>query len=181
MAWTVLVNVPGTVPAVNRPAPSMVPPPATTDQVGAIGTTLPPASLPTAVNCCVPSMASVAGLGVTVMVASGPGGHGHGRRARRRAPLVARTVLVIRARHRAGGEQPAAGDGAAAGHDRPGGRDRRPRCRSASLPTAVNCCVPLMASVAGLGVTVMLASGPAVTVTVAAPESAPLVACTVLV
>lgn len=61
------------VPAVKRPdARSIEPPPATTDQVGEIATTLPAASVPTAVNCCVAPAASDAGLGVTVMLASGP-------------------------------------------------------------------------------------------------------------
>ena len=50
----------------------MVPPPFTTDQTGVIVRTLPPASLPTAVNCCVPFVGTEAGFGVTVMVASGP-------------------------------------------------------------------------------------------------------------
>ena len=40
-------------------------------QTGVIATTLPPATLPTAVNCCCAPTAMVAGLGVTVMVASG--------------------------------------------------------------------------------------------------------------
>ena len=48
-----LVNVPGVVPAVNRPA--RVDRAAAGDDrpVGVIATTLPLASLPTAVNCCV--------------------------------------------------------------------------------------------------------------------------------
>jgi hypothetical protein len=55
VALTVLVNVPSVAPAVKRPVVlPMAPPLATTDQVatGEIATTLPPASLPTAVNCC---------------------------------------------------------------------------------------------------------------------------------
>src|SRR5690606_15145559 len=43
-----------------------------TDQVGVTATTLPLASLPTAVNCCVAPMSRVTGFGVTTMVASGP-------------------------------------------------------------------------------------------------------------
>src|SRR5450759_6027637 len=51
---TVLLNVPVTPPAVTRHVPAlMVPPPFTTDQTGEAATTLPPASLTTAVNCCV--------------------------------------------------------------------------------------------------------------------------------
>ena len=55
------------MPAVNSPAAVIVPPPATTDQAGVIGTTLPLASRPTAVNCCVPLTTRVTGFGVTVM------------------------------------------------------------------------------------------------------------------
>jgi hypothetical protein len=73
VALTVLVKVPVVVPAVKSPVDgSMVPPPAVTDQTGVIATTLPCASLPTAVNCCVVLMGRVAGFGVTVIVASGP-------------------------------------------------------------------------------------------------------------
>src|SRR5437870_3920584 len=68
-ATTVLVNVPATVPEVNRPVtPSMVPPPTRTDQVGEIETSLPRASLPTAVNCCVTLAGRVAGLVVTTIL-----------------------------------------------------------------------------------------------------------------
>ena len=50
VAWTVLVNVPGVVPAVKRPELLIVPPePAL--HTGVMTTTLPLASLPTAVNC----------------------------------------------------------------------------------------------------------------------------------
>ena len=74
VARTVFVNVPVTAPAVKRPdAALMVPPPAVTDQTGVIATTLPVASLPTAVYCRVVLMGMVPGFGVTVMVASGPG------------------------------------------------------------------------------------------------------------
>src|SRR5687768_8856539 len=76
-ALTVFVNVPSVVPAVNTTvvpvAPDgTVPPPLTTDHVGLIGTMLPPASLPTAVNVCVPPGASVVVSGVTTSVATGP-------------------------------------------------------------------------------------------------------------
>src|SRR5687767_15927476 len=50
----------------------------------------------------------------------------------------------------------------------------------ASRPTAVNCWVAPVLSEAGLGVTTIVASGPAVTLTVARPEIEPLVATTVL-
>src|ERR1051325_11106849 len=71
MAFTVFVNVPANGPAVKRPVdPLIVPPPATTDQTGAIGKTLPAASRPTAVNCCVALTSIAAGFGVTVIVVS---------------------------------------------------------------------------------------------------------------
>jgi hypothetical protein len=74
VARTVLVNVPVTAPAVKRPdAALMVPPPAVTDQTGVIATTLPFASLPTAVYCRLVLMGIVPGFGVTVIVASAPG------------------------------------------------------------------------------------------------------------
>ncbi|MGD0993734.1 MAG: hypothetical protein ABR998_14835 [Gemmatimonadales bacterium] len=50
-----------------------------------------------------------------------------------------------------------------------------------SLPTAVNCWVPLMARTCGLGVTVMLARAEVDTVTVAVPLRLPTLAVTVLV
>jgi hypothetical protein len=63
---TVLVNVPGVVPAVKSPVWSIVPPPATTDHVGVTLRTLPFDAFATAVNCCVPFMGSVVVVGVTV-------------------------------------------------------------------------------------------------------------------
>jgi hypothetical protein len=73
VALTVLVNVPAAPPAVNAPVLALIdPPPAVTDQTGVIATTLLLASLPTAVNVCKPPGVSVAGFGVTVIVASGP-------------------------------------------------------------------------------------------------------------
>lgn len=50
----------------------MVPALAPTDHVGLMLTGLPAASAPTAVNCCVEPTETVAGCGLTVMVASGP-------------------------------------------------------------------------------------------------------------
>src|SRR2546423_2970209 len=73
VARTVLLKVPVAPPAVNSPvAALMVPPPAVTDHTGVMATTLPVASLPTAVYCWVVLIGSVTGFGVTVMVASGP-------------------------------------------------------------------------------------------------------------
>jgi hypothetical protein len=64
---TVFVNVPAVVPAVNNPVAEMVPPPATTDQVGVVPVmVLPLPSFVTTVNCCVPPGASVAEAGATV-------------------------------------------------------------------------------------------------------------------
>jgi hypothetical protein len=72
VALTLLGNVPVVFPAVKRPVvATMVPGGLTVDQVGVIATTLPFASFPTAVNCCVAPMSNV-GFGVTVIVASGP-------------------------------------------------------------------------------------------------------------
>ena len=93
VALTVLVNVPDVVPAVNKPALAIVPPPLTTDQVGVIATTLPFASLPTAVNSWVPPVGNVAEAGVTVIVANGPAVTVTVA-VPEIAPLVAVTVLV---------------------------------------------------------------------------------------
>src|SRR5690242_8158905 len=71
VARTVFVNVPANGPAVKRPELGLIdPPPATTDQTGAIGTILPDASRPTAANCWKALGSIVAGFGVTVIVAS---------------------------------------------------------------------------------------------------------------
>jgi hypothetical protein len=72
VATTVLENVPATEPAVKRPVLVMVPPPAATVQAGTIESTTPWASLPTAVNCWVASIARVTS-GVTLMLARAPG------------------------------------------------------------------------------------------------------------
>ena len=72
LACTVLLNVFAVVPAVNRPVALIEPPPLITCHAGVIATTLFCASLATAVNCCVPPVASDAGFGVTVIVATGP-------------------------------------------------------------------------------------------------------------
>src|SRR4051812_29263083 len=53
---------------------SIVPPPAQSiDHTGVIGTTLPCASVPTAVNCCVAPTTTVGLGGETVIVVSAPG------------------------------------------------------------------------------------------------------------
>ena len=179
VAVTVFVKVPATAPAVNSPAPSTAPPPATTDQVGAMATTLPLASFPTAVNNCVPPTESDAGLGVTVMVASGPVVTVTVA-VPDTAPLVAWTVLM-----KVPGTAPAVNSPPLVIAPPPATTDqvgaRATMFPLASFPTAVNCCVPLIGRLAGFGVTVMLANGPVVTVTVAEPDSAPLVAVTVFV
>ena len=181
VALTVLENVPASVPAVNTPVlASMVPPPLTTDHTAVMGTALPFASVPIAVNCCVAPGASVTGLGVTMMPASGPVTIVTVALPLM-APLVARTVFAY---------VPVGPDAV-----------NRPELASieppplvtdhtgvmattlplASVPTAVNCCVNPGDSVTGLGVTVMVASGPAVTMTVAVALAPPLAACTVFV
>jgi hypothetical protein len=64
---TVFVNVPAVVPAVNKPVVEIVPPPATTDQVGVVPVTvLPLPSFVSTVNCCVPPAARVAEVGLMV-------------------------------------------------------------------------------------------------------------------
>jgi hypothetical protein len=71
-ACTVFEKVPVAVPAVNRPVLLIVPPPATTAHVGVMPTILPYASLPVAVNCLFVRAGTLAGFGVTVILASGP-------------------------------------------------------------------------------------------------------------
>src|SRR5450756_1035753 len=165
VALTVLGNVPVAPPAVKRPVlATMLPPPFTTDQTrgGGIGTTLPPASLPTAANCCVVLMASVSGFGVTVIVKSGPA-ITVTVAVPKIAPWVALTVLANVPIVLPAVKKPVA-------LMLPGGLtvDQTGVIATtlpfASLPTAVNCCVPPMTSVAGFGVTVIVKSGPAVTV-----------------
>src|SRR6476469_7163512 len=145
-ARTVLVNVPAIVPAVKRPdAASMLPPPFTTDQAGVMATTLPPASLPTAVNCCAALVATDAGFGVTLIEASGP----------------AVTVTVAVPAMVPTLKSPDVGLIAPP----PATIDQEgviaTTLPAASLPTAVNCWVALIAIGPGCGVRGMLASGPA--------------------
>src|SRR5437764_41053 len=134
----------------------MVPPLATTDHVGRKTTMLPSASLPTALNCCVALMPIVTGLGVTAIVASAPAVTATVA-VPATAPAVNRPVLLI--------APPLATT------DHVGANATM--LPEASLPTAVNCCVVLMPIVTGLGVTAIVASGPAVTATVAVPATAP--------
>ena len=98
VAFTELVNVPAVDPAVNKPVLLTVPPPATTDHVGVMVTTLPSASVPTATNCCVLLMTNDAGLGVTVMVASGRASVGDESQAVNRTPAVATASPAAMAR-----------------------------------------------------------------------------------
>ena len=181
VACTVLLNVPVAAPAVNKPVDEMVPP-RPTDQTGMIGMTLPLASRPTAVNCCVPFVCTVAGFGVTVIVAStGAGATITTTVAEPKVPpTVACTVLV---------NVPPVGPAVKTPvlalmvpplftTDHTGMMVTV--LPLASLPTAVNCCVKPGASVTGFGLTTMLANGPAETMTVAVPLTLPLVALTVL-
>src|ERR1019366_4898880 len=69
VACTVLRYEPDTVPAVKGPRPLLLLPAVafTTDQTGTITTTLPFASLPTAVKACVPPGERLLGFGLTVI------------------------------------------------------------------------------------------------------------------
>ena len=181
VARTLLGKPPTVFPAVKSPVEAlMVPGGLVVDQTGVMATTLPAASRPTAVNCCCAPMASVTGLGVTVMVASGPGVT-LTVAVPKIAPEVARTLLA-----KAPTVVPAVKSPVEALMV-PGGLvvDQTgvmaTTLPAASRPTAVNCCCAPMASVAGLGVTVMVASGPAVTVTVASAVRPPQVTLTMLV
>src|ERR1051325_8787587 len=160
VAWTVFAKVPGPVPAVNNPVLVMAPPPATTAHVGASSTTLPPASLPTAVNRWVPVMDKATGVGVTVMVANGPVVTTTVA-VPETCPLVAWTVFAKVPGPAAAVNSPVlvmAPPPATTAHVGASSTTLPP----ASLPTAVNRWVSVMASET-LGVTVMLASvrGPA--------------------
>lgn len=176
VARTVLLNVPGVAPAVNNPELLIVPP-ATTDHTGVTGTTLPPASLATAVNCCVCPTRTVLGFGVTVMVATDPDVTLTVALPRTPRPLawtvlanVPSTVPAVKRPVAFTAPPPATTDQVGA---------NTTAFPSASLPTAVNCWVALIPMVAGLGVTTMDASAPAVTTTVAVAEMSPLATLTV--
>ena len=178
VALTVLVNVPVTAPAVNTPVlASMLPPPFTTDQTGVMATTLPLASLPTAVNCWVAFGSTETGFGVTVMVARDAADDVTVTVAKpETAPLVALTVLV-----NVPATVPAVNRPVVALMLPPPISTAQTGVIAttlplASLPTAVNCCVALGSRETGFGVTTMVASGPAVTVTVAVAVMPPLLA-----
>ena len=183
VATTVLAYVPVTAPAVKTPVLALiVPPPFTTDQTTVIATTLPLASRPTAVNCCVAPGATDTGLGVTVMVASAAaGGVTVTVAVPEIAPTAALTVLVNVPPTVPAVKRPVP----LSMLPPPTTTDQTGVIATtlplASLPTAVNCCVAPALSVTGFGVTTIVASGPAVTVTVALPVMVPLLACTVLV
>src|SRR3954470_11015166 len=150
LARTVFVKVPAAVPDVNNPVVVPIePPPATMDQTGTIGITLPTASCPTAVYCWLTDVASVTGVGVTVMVASAP--------ATRVTvavavlpPLLTWMVLV-----KVFGVEPAVNIPLAvivpplATTDQTG--VIATIAPDSSTPVAVNCCVPLTTTVCGLG------------------------------
>src|ERR1035437_1756891 len=172
--------MPHTVPAVKSPVPLLMLPAVafTTDQTGTITTTLPFASLPTAVKVCVPPGERLLGFGLTVIDATGPTATFTVAKPETPA-LVACTVLRY-------------------------GPDTVPAVKSpvpllmlpavafttdqvgvnwtmlptASLPTAMNCCVLVAASVTGVGVTTIVAKTPALTVIDAFPEMLPTEATT---
>src|ERR1035437_533331 len=158
---TVLANVPAVVPAVKSPVVPIVPPLAATVQVGVIATTLPPASLPAAVNCCVALMAIVAGFGVIVITASAPGVTVTVA-VPEMVPLVAVTVLanvpavVPAVKTPVVPIVPPLATTAQVGVI-------ATTLPPASVPAAVNGCVALMAIVAGFGVIVITARAPGVT------------------
>lgn len=177
VARTVLVKVPEFAPAVKSPLPLIVPPFATTAQVGVIATVLLPASRPTAVYCCVPFGDSTTRLGVMTMVESAPAVI-VAVAVPEMAPLVARTVF-----RKVPAVDPAVNIPLASIAPPLATTDQTGVIATvllfASVPTAVNCCAALIPSETGPGVTVMVASAPAETLTVATPEIVPLVALTV--
>src|ERR1019366_5633384 len=163
VARTVLVNVPGSVPAVKTPVALINPPLATTDQdTGVMAMMFPPTSVPTALNCWVVLIAIVAGFGVTVMSANGPAVTTTVAVPESPVPLVALTVLVP-------GNAPAVKIPPPSTVPPPVATDHVAKIATvlplASLPTATNGCLAPTISVSGFGVTVMLASGPMVTMT----------------
>src|SRR4051812_13887318 len=179
-AVTVLLKVPVTPPAVKRPVfASMLPPPFATAQTGEIAMTFPLPSRAVAANCWVLLVRTEAGLGVTVMLATT--GVTVTVAEPEMVPLVARTVLAYVPDVLPAVKRPVA----APIVPPPFAIDHTGVSTTAlplaSLPVAVNCWVPPTASVAGVGVTVMVASAPEVTMTVAVLVKLPLVAMTVLV
>src|SRR5579872_1708436 len=151
----------------------MVPPELTTAQTGVIATTLPEASRPTAVNCCVPFCGMMIGAGVTLMVASAPTVPVVTVIVARPVivPTVATTVLVYTP-----GVAPAVNNPVALIVPPPATTDHVGEMLTAapfaSVPVATICTVPEGASVA-LGVTVIVASAPVATELFGAVESFP--------
>src|ERR1019366_4847994 len=153
----------------------------TTDQTGTITTMFPFASLPTAVNCCVPPVERVLGFGLTVIDASAPTATFTVAKPEM-PPLVACTVLVYVPDTVPAVKRPVPLlmlPAVAFTTDQTG--TITTMFPFTSLPTAVKVCVPPVETVLGFGLTVIVASAPTATFTVAKPEMPPLVACTVLV
>src|ERR1035437_5132772 len=181
VALIVFVNTPTVLPDVKLPTVSMTPPPFTTDQTGFRANTFPLESRPMARNCCSALVGMNTGFGVTVMAASGPLVTVIVAKPAIE-PLEARTLLMnvpvtVPAVYNPACVMLAPFAVVTTAHV----GVNTTTFPAASFPTAVNCCVPLIDMIAGFGVMVMLASGPPVTVTVAVPESVPLVAVTELV
>src|ERR1019366_5370048 len=183
IACTVLVYVPATVPAVKTPVPLLMLPAVwfTTDQTGTMPTRFPFTSLPTAVKVCGPPVARLLGFGLTVIDASAPTATFTVAKPEM-PPLVACTVFVYVPDTVPAMKSPVLPlmlPAVAFTTDQTGTMPTR--FPFASLPTAVKVCVPPVARLLGFGLTVIDASAPTATVTVAKPEMPPLVACTVLV
>src|SRR3954470_6966557 len=171
-------------PAVNSPAPSIVPPPLT-DHVGVNGTVLPAASFATAENCSVPAVAMVWLSGLTTIVAIvGTGAPVTVTVAvPLMLPLVALTVDVP-------GAAPAVKSPELVMVPLPLVTDHVGVMATmfpwASFPTATNCCVPATATLTRSGATSIVANAPdgviaALTTIVADPDTPPLVAWMVAV
>src|ERR1035437_5007399 len=153
----------------------------TTDQAGTIATMFPFASLPTAVNCCVPPVERLLVLGLTVIDASAP------------TPTftVAEPAMPLLVACTVFGYVPDTVPAVktpvpllmlpAVGFTTDQTGTRPTMFPFTSLPTAVKVCVPPVARLLGFGLTVIVASAPTATFTVAKPEMPPLVACTVFV
>src|ERR1019366_3217510 len=149
-----------------------------TDQLGTITTGFPFTSLPTAVNCCGAPTLSVSDGGLTVIVASAPATT-FTVATPEMGPLVACTVFAYAPATVPAVNSPALSMVHAVTFttDQLGGTGTM--LPFTSWPTAVYCCLAPTLSVSDSGLTVIVASVPATTFTVAKPETAPLVACTV--
>src|ERR1035437_2275942 len=135
----------------------------TTDQAGTIATMFPFASLPTAVNCCVPPVERLLVLGLTVIDASAP--RPTFTVAEPAMPLlVACTVLAYVPATVPAVKTPVPLlmlPAVAFRTDQAG--TITTMFPFTSLPTAVNCCVPPVERLLVLGLTVIDASGPTAT------------------